>query len=206
MCSLTKNYLYYFQNKVTCRCSLIILLRCWDDSLFPQTHSLFWCEHTPVTEISICFSSYASSSKGSLRKVCYSPSFDALSRGKGSPHSPWVTWALVTRLLLKGAESKRKCWSLSRGRLFATPWTAHQVPLSMGFLRQVHWSVLPFPSPGNLPDPGIKARSPTLQADSTPNWSFEKFIWILYQGLLQLPSRFLPPVWLSSGSGDGLPI
>jgi len=50
---------------------------------------------------------------------------------------------------------------------FAAWWTrARQVPLSMGFSRQVYWSALPFPSPGYLPDPGIKLRSPALQADS----------------------------------------
>ena len=49
----------------------------------------------------------------------------------------------------------------------ATPWTvAHQVPLSMGFSRQEYWSGLPFPSPGDLPNPGIKPMSPALQADS----------------------------------------
>ena len=47
--------------------------------------------------------------------------------------------------------------SLSRVRLFATPWTvAYQAPLSMGFSRQEHWSGLSFPSPGDLPDPGIE--------------------------------------------------
>ena len=46
-------------------------------------------------------------------------------------------------------------------------WTlAHQAPPSMGFSRQEYWSGLPFPSPGDLPDPGIEARSPTLQADA----------------------------------------
>ena len=46
-----------------------------------------------------------------------------------------------------------------------TPWTvAHQGPLSMGFSRQEYWSGLPFPSPGDLPNPGIKPRSPALQA------------------------------------------
>ena len=50
-----------------------------------------------------------------------------------------------------------------------TPWTvAHQVPLSMGFSRQEYWSGLPFPSPGDLPDPGIGPTSPALQADSLP--------------------------------------
>ena len=51
----------------------------------------------------------------------------------------------------------------------ATPWTvAHQAPLSMGFSRQEYWSGLPFPSPGDLPNPGIEPRSPILQADSLP--------------------------------------
>ena len=59
---------------------------------------------------------------------------------------------------------------LSRVRLFATPWTvAHQVPLSMGFPRQEYWSGLPFPSPGNFPDPEIEPRSPALQADALPS-------------------------------------
>ena len=50
--------------------------------------------------------------------------------------------------------------SLSRARLFATPWTvAYQAPLSMGFSRQEYWSGLPCPSPGDLPDPGIKDTS-----------------------------------------------
>ena len=43
---------------------------------------------------------------------------------------------------------------------FATPWAeAHQVPLSMGFTRQKYWSGLPFPSPGDLPNPGIEPTS-----------------------------------------------
>ena len=62
---------------------------------------------------------------------------------------------------------KVKVKSLSRVRLFATRWTvAHQASPSMGFSRQEYWSGLPFPSPGDLPDPGIKPRSPTLQADA----------------------------------------
>ena len=44
-----------------------------------------------------------------------------------------------------------------------------QAPLSMGFSRHEYWSGLPFPSPGDLPDPGIKPRSPTLQADALPS-------------------------------------
>ena len=56
---------------------------------------------------------------------------------------------------------------LSHVWLFATPWTvAYQGPLSMGFSRQEYWSGLPFPSPGDLPSPGIEPRSPALQADT----------------------------------------
>ena len=62
---------------------------------------------------------------------------------------------------------KVKVTSLSPVRLFATPWTvAHQAPPSMGFSRQEYWSGLPFPSPGDLPDPGIEPRSPAFQADA----------------------------------------
>ena len=51
-----------------------------------------------------------------------------------------------------------------------TPWdVAHQAPLSVGFPQQEYWSGLPFPSPGDLPDPGIEPRSPALQADSLPS-------------------------------------
>ena len=47
--------------------------------------------------------------------------------------------------------------SLSRARLSATPWTvAYQAPPSVGFSRQEYWSGLPFPSPGDLPNPGIE--------------------------------------------------
>jgi len=57
--------------------------------------------------------------------------------------------------------------SLSFVQLFETPRTvAYQAPPSMGFSRQEYWSGLPFPSPGDLPDPGIELRSPALQADS----------------------------------------
>ena len=62
---------------------------------------------------------------------------------------------------------KVKVKSLSRVHLFATPWTvAHQAPLSVGFSRQEYWSGLPFPSPGDLPDPGVEPRFPALQADA----------------------------------------
>ena len=53
--------------------------------------------------------------------------------------------------------------SLSRVQLFATPWTvAYQAPPSMGFSRQECWSGVPFPSPGDLPNPGIEPGSPAV--------------------------------------------
>ena len=62
--------------------------------------------------------------------------------------------------------SKMEVKSLIRVQLFATPWTvAYQAPLSVGFSRQEYWSGLPFPSPGDIPDPGMEPRSPALQAD-----------------------------------------
>ena len=58
---------------------------------------------------------------------------------------------------------KTKVESLSHVQLFATPWTvAYQALMSLGFSRQEYWSRLPFPSPGDLPDPGIEPRFPTL--------------------------------------------
>ena len=62
---------------------------------------------------------------------------------------------------------KVKVKSLSRVRRFVTLWTvAHQAPLSLGFSRQEYWSGLPFPSPGDVPDPGIEPRSLALEADA----------------------------------------
>ena len=55
-------------------------------------------------------------------------------------------------------------------QLCATPWTvAYQAPPSMEFSRQEYWSGLPFPSPEDLPDPGIELKSPALQADALPS-------------------------------------
>ena len=60
-----------------------------------------------------------------------------------------------------------KVKSLSHVRLFVTQWTvAYQASLSMGLSRQEYWSVLPFPSPWDLSQPGIEPRSPALEADA----------------------------------------
>ena len=65
---------------------------------------------------------------------------------------------------------KVKVKLLSPVRLFVTPWTvAYQAPLSMGFSRQECWTGLPFPSPGDLPEPGNEPGSPALQADALPS-------------------------------------
>ena len=70
-----------------------------------------------------------------------------------------------TQLLLEAVV----VWSLDHIRSFETPWTAAcQAPLFMGFPRQEYWGGLPFPSPGNLPDPGIEPTFPALQAVSLP--------------------------------------
>ena len=62
-----------------------------------------------------------------------------------------------------GGEVAQSCPTLS------DPWTAaHQAPLSMGFSRQGHWSGLPFPSPEDLPDPGVEPESPEVQIYSLP--------------------------------------
>ena len=64
-------------------------------------------------------------------------------------------------------EVKVKVKSLSRVRLFVTPWTvACLAPLTMGYPKQEYWNRLQFSTPGDLPDPGIEPRSPTFQADA----------------------------------------
>ena len=66
-------------------------------------------------------------------------------------------------------KKEKKVKSLSRVQLFATPWTvAHQVPPSMEFSRQEYWSGLPFPSPGDLSNPGIEYGSPALHIEALP--------------------------------------
>uniref|UniRef100_A0A4W2FI99 Uncharacterized protein n=1 Tax=Bos indicus x Bos taurus TaxID=30522 RepID=A0A4W2FI99_BOBOX len=76
-----------------------------------------------------------------------------------------VTWIVVS-ILLSGLGFPRiqHLFTSDGVQLFATPWTvAYQAPLSLGFSRQEYWSGLPFPSPGDLPDPGFETASPVLQ-------------------------------------------
>ena len=92
---------------------------------------------------------------------------------------------------------------------FATPWAvAYQAPLSIGFSRQAYWSGLPFPPPGDLPDPGIEPLSPSvpaLQADSlplhhlgSPGWLL---LWIPNEKLFPSSSSHMPKI-----SPGGLPL
>ena len=111
--------------------------------------------------------------------------------------------------------------SLSRVQLFATPWiVACLSPLSMGFSRQEYWSGLPFPSPGDLPDPVIEPRSPILQAGSLPSEPpgkprqqsltlpyvfFFSFIRLLLSNSLNNVVHLLSHVWLFSTPWTSLP-
>ena len=73
---------------------------------------------------------------------------------------------------------------LSHVRLFATRWiVAHQAPLSRGFFRQEYSSGLPFPSPGDLPNPGIEPRSLTLQADAFISEPLFMYLFLAVLGL-----------------------
>ena len=68
------------------------------------------------------------------------------------------------------SEVAQSCLTLCNPMDCATPWTvACQAPPSVGFSRQEYWGELPFPFPGDLPDPGKEPRSPTLQGDSLPS-------------------------------------
>ena len=90
-----------------------------------------------------------------------------------------ITLVKVTQKLTWVRENSIYCFwvliihffpSLSHVRLFATPWTvAYQALPSMGFSRQEYWSGLPFPSPGDIPNPGIEPGSPALQTDALPS-------------------------------------
>ena len=75
--------------------------------------------------------------------------------------------AIGTYISIITLNVKVKVKSLSRVQLFATPWTiVYQASPSMGFSRQEYWSGLPFPSPGDLPDPRVEPGSPALEADA----------------------------------------
>ena len=84
----------------------------------------------------------------------------------------------IRRWLLLGRKVMTN-WSHSVMSDSLRPWEAHQAPQSVGFSRQEYWSGLPFPSPADLPDPGIKPRSPTLQAGALTSEPWGKPLTIL---------------------------
>ena len=111
----------------------------------------------------------------------------------------WLCWSLASSCKKSSLtlashpslrqEEEREVKSFSHVWLFATLWTvAYQAPLSMGFSRQEYSSGLPFPSPGDLPNPGIEPRPPILQADALPSkpgkplgrrrWCRKAFGWV----------------------------
>ena len=88
----------------------------------------------------------------------------------GKPAFNLISWNILSNDLTERNGKPPLFWEvnfLSRVRLFAIPWTvAYQAPPFLEFSRQEYWYGLPFPSPGDLPDPGIEFRSPALQADT----------------------------------------
>ena len=95
-----------------------------------------------------------------------------LSMGSQRVRHDWETSLILTlNLSTKVNYISSVCWVTESCLTLVMPWTvACQAPLSIGFSRQEYWSGLPFPSPGNLLDPGIEPRSPALEADSFTVW------------------------------------
>ena len=84
------------------------------------------------------------------------------------PKNNFVIHSSKSLLVIEAKKKKMK--SLSRVQFFAIPWTlAYQASQSMGFSRQEYWNRLPFPSPGDLPDPGIEPKFPALHTDVLPS-------------------------------------
>ena len=115
--------------------------------------------------------------RGHLYHCC--PNF-LFGMGHGGLWKAWLgrekgaTQCQISRILSRGRWRQIYVWCrlLHRARLSETPWTvACQAPLSRGFSRQEYQRRLTFPSPGDLPNPGIKSRSPALQADFLPIWT-----------------------------------
>ena len=123
------------------------------------------------------YSAYRLNKQGDNRQPCHT-SFSILNQSvvpyRVLAIASWPTYRFLRRqvrysgipISMKWSEVK----SLSHVWLFVTPWTeAYQAPQSVEFFRQEYWSGLPFPSPGDLPNPGIEPGSPALQADALPS-------------------------------------
>ena len=120
----------------------------------------------------------------------------------GLPHSRRILYELNH----KGTTIctvKVKVKSLSHVRLFVTPWTVtYQALRSTGFSRQEYWSGLPFPSPGDLPNPGIKPGSPVLQTDALPSEPLGKPLLLLSTCTVDNHKNYLLEVLHKEGYGD----
>ena len=118
-----------------------------------------------------------------LKKALISLTETFVPRDKQQPSSNGCAWLHVAAycLVSESCLILRDTWTL-----------ALQVPLSLGFSRQDYWSGLPFPSPGNLSDPGIKTWSPALQADSLLSERQGKLSWqspqFIKYSSLQIPN------------------
>uniref|UniRef100_A0AAA9SXK2 Microsomal glutathione S-transferase 2 n=1 Tax=Bos taurus TaxID=9913 RepID=A0AAA9SXK2_BOVIN len=126
-----------------------------------------------LSVLSACQQSYFAMQVGKARSkykvtppsVSGSPDFERIFRAQQNCVEFYPIF-IITLWMAGWYFNQGKVKSISCVRLFATSWTAaHQAPPSVGFFRQEYWNGLPFPSPGDLPDPGIKPRSPALQAD-----------------------------------------
>ena len=114
---------------------------------------------------------------------CQSWNFLALVSGSSvKKASTLISYCLVshTRLWFGGLVAKLR-------PTLVTPWTvARQAPLSMGFSRQEYWSGLPFPPPGDLPNPGVEPRSPAWQADSLPTELLQYDCFLFFNASLKM--------------------
>ena len=138
----------------------------------PHIKEVYWY-HLPNSIISIisklrCLYVYRTSPCGTPSRLPENVNITFICTGKPESSCDPFYCSIFVMIWNQGYSiSKVKVKSPSRVRLFATPWTvAYQAPPSRGFSRQEYWSGLPFPSPEDLPDPGIKPRSPALKADA----------------------------------------
>ena len=95
-----------------------------------------------------------------------------ITRKGQNPPDCWSNWPLPGlwfqfKVVYETLESESESEVAQSCPTLCDSWTvAHEAPPTMGFSRQDYWSGLPFPSPGDLPDPGIRPRSPALKADT----------------------------------------
>ena len=146
---------------------------CWKQRhtrLLPASGNLFFT--CPLGSWACLFFSYISVIPSRFYYLTTLPlsDFTVLERFYAQYFSTPPSYPLVISASLKVLRTMRTHVWLSCVWLFVTPWSvACQVPLSMAFSRQEYWSGLPFPSPGDLPDPGMEPGSSALQADSLPS-------------------------------------